>query len=92
MFADVKAEDESDDDLLRRLVTAAGLSGLDISKNRNCWTSTSGSLQDLGLTFWKDGDVDEVPEHYSLDLGSNPTVARVDEVLGAFVGPERTPT
>ena len=87
VFADVKRDGESDDDLLRRLIEA---SGLDLGKNKYCWTTRSERLQDLGLTFWKDGDADEVEEHYSLDLGSSPTVEDVGRMLEVFEGPERT--
>lgn len=90
VFADVKREGEDADSLLIRLISAAELNGLDIGNNKHCWAATAGDLQELEVSFWKDGDDDEVPEHYSIDLGPSPTVEFVERILEAFEGPERT--
>jgi len=89
-FADVKQPDEDDDAVIRRLIGVAQLGGLDIRKHKNCWYARSGDLQDVGVTFWKDEDDDEEPEHYSFDLGTTLTPERVEQVLNLFAGPERT--
>ena len=90
VFADVKRPGEDDEALLQRLIRAAGLDGLNLGKNKHCWIARSGDLQGLDVPFCKDGYEGEPEEHYSLDLGSHPTVGDVERVLSVFVGPERT--
>ena len=89
-FVGVKTEGEDDEDLLRRLIKVAGLTSLDLGKHKNCWLARSGDLQELNVPFCKDGDDDEPEDHYSLDLGSAPTVESVERLMAVFRGPERT--
>lgn len=65
MFADLKRGAESNDDLHVRLLTASELHNIDPSRNEKydvC--ARARNLQEAGFIFTKDGDEDEVPEHY----------------------------
>lgn len=85
VFADVVRDDESRDDTIKRLVVAAGLAGLDLARNKKFYIcGAAGGLQNSSFGFYKDGDGDEVDEHYSIDLGDNVTPARAAEFLGHF--------
>lgn len=85
VFADAKREGESAEDLRVRLLEASELAGVDRSRNSKYYVcARAGELLDRGFTFWKDGDDDEVSEHYSVDLGPGPTVEDVVRFLEPF--------
>lgn len=88
VFADVAGDNENRDALLARLLGLSELAGLDPGKNRKFWIcSTAAELLDEQFVFYKDEDDDELPEHYSIDLGGTPTPTSVGRFLGHF-GPE----
>lgn len=71
-----------------RLVRAAQLEGINLNKNSNYWVTRRSELADF--EFHKDGDSDECPEHYSVDLGTAEGLADAcADFLGKFSGPEK---
>ncbi len=91
VFAGVKAPGESDDDLKRRLVRAAGLSGINLDNQRKMFAARAEDLSGRGLVFYKDEDDDELDEHYSVDLGLESPRDIADRFLEAFGPGERRP-
>lgn len=90
VFADLKADTESDDDLVRRLYVAAGLHGIDPEQNAKydrC--ALAAELLELGFMFMKDEDEDEAAEHYSVRLGDSPTLEDVERFLSVFTRERR---
>jgi hypothetical protein len=88
VFADVAGDNEDRDALLTRLLGVSELAGLDPGKNQKFWLcSTAAELVDEGFVFYKDEDDDELPEHFSIDLGGAPSSTKVELFLGHF-GPE----
>jgi hypothetical protein len=85
VFADAPRGDEPRASVIGRLVEAAALSGIDPAKNRRVFVCASaGDLLDLNFLFYKDDEDDEVPEHYSIDLGPSPDEAVVRRFLEPF--------
>jgi hypothetical protein len=92
VFAGVRAAGESDDDLKRRLLRTAELSGIDLTNQRKIYVCTRAEeLSGRGLVFYKDEDDDELDEHYSVDLGLESPRENVDRFLEAFGPGERRP-
>lgn len=92
VFVGVQSDTESDEEVVTRLLNAAQLGGIKPEGNRYYWLCTSaGELLDAGFEFYKDGTPDEPPEHYSVDLGSSPTVDDVERFLVPFRVKERWP-
>ena len=82
VFADGHRPGEMDEDVIRRLLAASELAGLDPSRNRKYWLCAAASeLTERGFFFFKDGDEGEVPEHFSVDLGRSPTISDVERFL-----------
>jgi hypothetical protein len=92
VFADVARNGETGEELRGRLVRASALR-INLAKNPKIFVcARAGNLTDRGFTFWKDGDDDEeADEHYSVDLGSRPTIADADRFLDAFGPGEKRP-
>jgi hypothetical protein len=85
LFADVQKPDETEGDLIRRLLGASEMSGIDPKSNKKYFVCTrAAELLERGFTFWKDGDDDEQDEHYSVDLGVDATRDDVVRFLGVF--------
>jgi hypothetical protein len=85
VFADVQQPDETEDHLIRRLLGASEMSGIDPKSNKKYFVCTrAAELLERGFTFWKDGDDDEQDEHYSVDLGVDATRDDVVRFLGVF--------
>lgn len=78
--------------LMQRLVRAAGLGRIRIDDERNSvfWWAVAADIYEAGFEFKKDGDPGEAPEHYSVDLGHEPTRETVERFANAFRGPEHT--
>lgn len=84
VFADVALEGESWEDVVGRLLASAGLM-LDPAKNKNVYVCVNaGEILDLNFRFYKDDDIDEPHEHYSVDLGPEPTVIDAERFVAAF--------
>lgn len=91
VFADAPRSGEDMDAVVRRLLEAAELDGMNPATNRKYYVCTrAAELRSRGFTFYKYDEAekpDELPEHYSVDLGSvegAPTEATVISFLGAF--------
>ncbi|WP_409330377.1 hypothetical protein [Trujillonella humicola] len=91
VFASAPRLGEDTDTVVRRLLEAAQLDGVNPATNKNYYIcSTAAALRDLGFSFYKyeeHEEPNEPPEHYSVDLGSDgagPTVDAVISFLGAF--------
>jgi hypothetical protein len=89
VFADRQVREETADQTIARLLQSADLSGIDPNHNPRYYVcSQAGDLLDRGFTFLKDDEEDELPEHYSVDLGPSPdraTVCRFLEVFGPAI-------
>jgi hypothetical protein len=85
VFADVRRGQESEQDVIDRLLQVSELAGIDPEKNKKyCLCTAASGLLDLGFTFWKDEDDDELDEHYSVDLGTDAVPEDVEKFLGVF--------
>lgn len=85
VFADVQNADEDHDGLVRRLLRAAELSHIDPAGNPKFWfCESAGKLMDDGFTFAKDNYEGEEPEHYSIDLGNEPTLQDTEKLAKHF--------
>jgi hypothetical protein len=85
VFADVKRGQETEQDVVDRLLKASELAGIDPAKNKKYSLCTSAAeLLDCSFTFWKDGDDDEEDQHYSVDLGNDATPQDVTRFLSVF--------
>lgn len=84
VFAAAPAQGESRQAVEARLVRAAGLAGVDLTRQSKYFVCTAGVLLDSGFTFWKDDEPGEAAEHYSVDLGEHLTLGAVIRFLGQF--------
>lgn len=85
VYADRRRDDETEADLITRLLNAAEVSNILRANNPKYWfCQTASDLVDDGFIFVKDGYDGEVPEHWSIDLGQNPTVADTTRLSGHF--------
>lgn len=85
VFAALPRDGESEQQVIDRLVETAGLSGINLERNRKVYVCTrAGKITGAGLTFVKDGYDGEVPEHYSVDLGDQATEEDAQRFLGTF--------
>lgn len=84
-----KRDDEDDDAVIQRLLGVSELAGVDPSRNKRFYVcAAAAELKKLNFTFYKDEDDDEPEEHYSVDLGQDPTVDDVVRFLRPFGPPE----
>jgi hypothetical protein len=85
VFADAPREGESFDIVVRRLLVASELARINPLTNRKYFICVRAEeLSTRGFTFWKDGGDDEQPEHYSVDLGPNPSLVDTERFIAAF--------
>jgi hypothetical protein len=85
VFVDKRRDGENEADLVTRLLNAAEVSNILRANNPKYWfCRTASDLLDDGFIFAKDGYDGEVPEHWSIDLGENPTVADTTRLAGHF--------
>jgi hypothetical protein len=89
VFADVARPDEDEDAVVARLLVAADLAGMGSDRHPKFWIcATASEFLDEGFVFYKDeDDVDELPEHFSVDLGDVATLTDVRRFLDRF-GPQ----
>lgn len=88
VFAATKRDDEDDDAVIQRLLGVSQLAGVDPSRNKRFYVCTAAAkLKKLNFAFYKDEDDDEPEEHYSVDLGQDPTVDDVVRFLRPFGPP-----
>jgi hypothetical protein len=85
VFATPVVSGETAEQAVTRLLKASELSGIDPRGNPRYFVCTrAATLRAGGFTFWKDGEDDEVEEHYSIDLGERPSEDDVRRFLAAF--------
>lgn len=85
VFAAVAREGETSQEVISRLLKASELGGIDCESNPKYFVCTrAGELLSRGFTFCKDGDDDEVAEHYTVDLGAEPSLDDVGRFLEVF--------
>lgn len=85
VYADKRRDDETEAELIQRLLNAAEVSDVLRANNPKYWfCQTAAELLDDDFIFVKDGYDGEVPEHWSIDLGQNPTVADTMRLSGHF--------
>ncbi len=90
MFATARRPGETDEALRRRLLAVAELVGMTPEKHPKYYVCAQAEeLIRRGFAFYKDGDDDEVDEHYSVDLGTDATLDDAERFLGAFGPAER---
>jgi hypothetical protein len=82
--------DETRQDVIKRLLQATEMQGLDPGRNPSFWwCSTAKELLDRGFSFIKDGEPDEADQHYSVVLGNPPDLADAARFVEAFVKEKR---
>lgn len=85
VFADVQRGGETEQDAIARLLTVSELAGVSIDNNPRYFVCVRAEeLLRRGFAFVKDGDDDELPEHFSVDFGSEPTVEDARRFVEAF--------
>ncbi|KZS82296.1 hypothetical protein A4G29_12260 [Mycobacterium kansasii] len=90
VWADHARPGETQEQLIRRLLAATELHGLDPAKNRHLWwCAPAQKLLDEGFTFEKDEEDGEGEEHYSVVLGYPPTLEDVKRFVSAFTKERR---
>lgn len=91
MFATVAIEGETEDDVVRRLSGVAELDHMDLKSHPKLYVcARAGNILDAGFVFMKDEEMDEMAEHYCVDLGPNePTLDRAEAFAALFPGVHR---
>jgi hypothetical protein len=85
VFADVQRDGETEADVLRRLLAASLLDRIALSNNKRIFVCAQAvEITSMGFAYLKDDEADELDEHYCIDLGPDPTLDRVRQLLGAF--------
>lgn len=91
VWADHAAPGEDRVALLRRILVATELHGLDPAKNPNLWwCSSAREIRDEGFVFEKDEYDGEPEAHYSVVLGDPPTLEDAQTFVRLF-NKERRP-
>jgi hypothetical protein len=89
VFADTPRDGEDDEAVIQRLLDASELAGVDPDRNKKFYVCASAAeLLALGFTFHKDEEEGESEEHFSVDVGSAPTLDDIQRFLGPFGPPE----
>jgi hypothetical protein len=86
VFADSRHEgDPSDEAVIARMLEAAKLSHIDPNRNPKFFLCADArALMDDGFEFVKDNYAGEEPEHYSIDLGNDPSLQDTERLAGHF--------
>ena len=88
VFADIPRSGETQAQTEARLVGVAEATGIDLKKNPNHWVTRRSEL--ASYEFHKDDEPDELPEHYSVDLGAAETLEDAcGDFLAKFSGPKK---
>ena len=93
VWLDSPRQGEQRDDVIARLVSIAGMHGIETESDRNAvvWTSTVRKIQDGQFTLRKDETPGEPREHWSVDLGPDPPdTGAVQRFVALFEGPAAT--
>lgn len=93
VFAAGPRTGETPEELRVRLLSAAELSGIDPARNTKYYVcSSAAALYDRGFQFVKDGFPGEPAEHYSVDVGFDPGLDKIESFLEAFSTVEEWPS
>jgi hypothetical protein len=86
VFAAVTRRGEPRDSVIGRLLQASELAGVNAATNSRYYVCVQAEeLLSRGFTFWKDeSDAEELPEHYNVDLGTEPGVEDAERFRQAF--------
>ena len=85
VFADTPKNGETHIDVCARLLKVSERARIDPTTNPKYYVCAKASdLTCQGFTFLKDGDDDELDEHYCIDLGQSPTLNTVEQFLQPF--------
>jgi len=86
VFAGVARDEETEAQLVDRLLAASEVAGINPATNRKYFVCVrADELLSRGFTFWKDDeDEEELPEHYNVDLGPEPGLADAERFGEAF--------
>ena len=77
--------DMSEDEQIESLLSAAELQGIKPETNEKYWfCAYAGTLRSRGFKFLKLDFEGEVPEHYSVDLGTSPDLSTAEVFASAF--------
>jgi hypothetical protein len=79
-----KTPDESDDEVLARVLRATETDFTPESNPNFFVCARAEALQAQDFGFVKDGYAGEIPEHFSVDFGTSPTLEDVERFLGTF--------
>jgi hypothetical protein len=90
VWADHAAAGEDRMTVIRRILVATELHGLDPERNtRLWWCSSAQKLVDEGFVFEKDGYAGEPESHYSVVLGDPPTLDDAKRFVALFTKERR---
>lgn len=92
VFASTRLHNESEDSVIDRLLTASELGGISaLSNTKYFLCSTAEDVEALGYAFVKDGYDGEIPEHYSIDFGREPSLEDAQKLSDTFTKRKRIP-
>jgi len=84
-FPGLPSYQETVDDLLLRILTAAEMHGINPETNQKFWyCSSAGLIRSAGFEFSKLGYEGEIAEHWSIDLGKTPTEEDTERISALF--------
>lgn len=90
VWADHARPGETREQVITRLLEVTQLHGLDPARNPHLWWCSSAQrLLDDGFAFEKDEEDGEADEHYSVILGSPPTLVDTKRFVAAFTKERR---
>ena len=90
VWADAARDDEDRDAVIDRLMRATELHGVNPRTNPDYWfCSSAAKITSLGFVFEKDEYPGEPDEHYSVILGSPPSIEDAKRFTSAFTKERR---
>lgn len=86
VYAGVPRDGESQEDVVRRVLQSADLAGMTVrSGNKKAFVCARASrIEEQGFAFLKDGDDDELDDHYCVNLGNEPDEADAQRFVDQF--------
>lgn len=91
VWMDAAREGEGQDEVVRRLLEASAVGGIQAANNQKYYLCTSAKeLTTRGFTFVKDGYDGEPELHCSVDIGTEPDLETAGRSLKPFTAARRT--
>lgn len=85
VFASEQWDEETEDDVVQRILAASELQNISPESNQKFWfLSEAGKIYDLGHKLVKYGFEGEIAEHYSVDLGKSATLDDTERIAALF--------